>query len=67
MFESKSVAKVSKHTAFSNYNASTVAKQDVHSTLKLNYTISEVATPSEVAIEGSVANAIQQNNFFQLP
>ena len=35
-----------------------VAKNDSTSGLKLNYTISEVATPSEVAIEGRVANAI---------
>ena len=58
MFESKSVAKVSKQTAFSNYNTSMAAKNDNTSGLKLNYTISEVATPSEVAIEGRVANAI---------
>ena len=52
MFESKSIAKVSKQTAFSNYNTSNVAKHDSQSGLKLNYTISEVATPSEVALEG---------------
>ena len=59
MFESKSVAKASKHTVFSNYNTSMVAKNDNQSGLRLNYTISEVATPSEVAIEGQVENAIQ--------
>ena len=59
MFESKSVAKISKQTAFSNYNTSMVARNDNQSELRLNYTISEVATPSEVAIEGQVENAIQ--------
>ena len=59
MFESKSVAKASKQTVFSNYNTSVVAKNDNQSGLRLNYTISEVATPSEVAIEGQVENAIQ--------
>ena len=59
MFESNSVAKISKQTAFSNYNTSMVARNDNQSELRLNYTISEVATPSEVAIEGQVENAIQ--------
>ena len=52
------------NTNISKYNQCIMQQNDLTGGLRLNYTISEVATPSEVAAEGQVYNTTLQPNFF---